>query len=61
MLDMIVERFSIADFSTVKKLELIKNAIFPKSPHSLYGILNNTKTHMGARLLRCNILQPLNG
>jgi len=31
-----------------------------RSPLTLFGILNNTKTHGGAKLLRSNILQPPN-
>jgi DNA mismatch repair protein MSH4 len=46
------------DISTVKNLELISNVRDPKSSHSLFGILNYTKTQQGTRLLRSNILQP---
>ena len=46
------------DATTVKNLELISNAHNPSSSHSLFGVLNHTKTSMGTRLLRSNILQP---
>ncbi|CAG8516129.1 2820_t:CDS:10, partial [Racocetra persica] len=49
------------DCVTARNLELICNIVDPHSNHSLYGVLNNTFTPMGARLLRTNILQPLNG
>ncbi len=46
------------DATTAKSLELLQNLKDPKSGHSLYGVLNYTKTVGGARLLRSNILQP---
>ena len=46
------------DVSTVHSLELIQNIQNPKSKHCLYGLLNETLTPMGARLLRSSILQP---
>ncbi|KAK6538181.1 MutS protein msh4 [Orbilia ellipsospora] len=49
----------IADCSTVQNLELIRNLRNSKSGDCLYGLLNNTVTPMGARLLRSSILQPL--
>ncbi|KAK9248393.1 DNA mismatch repair protein MutS [Lipomyces tetrasporus] len=49
----------LIDYSTIRNLELIQNIANPKVPHSLLGILNNTHTPMGLRLLRSNILQPL--
>ncbi|KAF8468982.1 muts domain V-domain-containing protein [Kalaharituber pfeilii] len=49
----------LIDFSTVHNLELIQNIQHPQSTDSLFGLLNNTLTPMGARLLRSNILQPL--
>jgi DNA mismatch repair ATPase MutS len=39
-------------------LELLQNIRDSKSEHTLYGVLNYTKTVGGARLLRANILQP---
>ncbi|KAF2863252.1 hypothetical protein K470DRAFT_211378 [Piedraia hortae CBS 480.64] len=47
------------DLSTIQSLELVQNICNPKSKECLYGLLNETSTPMGARLLRSNILQPL--
>ncbi len=47
------------DLSTIRSLELIQNLQFSKSKDCLFGLLNETLTPMGARLLRSNILQPL--
>ncbi|KAF3282769.1 MutS protein msh4 [Orbilia oligospora] len=49
----------VIDFSTVQNLELIQNLRNPKSGDCLFGLLNNTVTPMGGRLLRTSILQPL--
>ena len=49
----------VIDSSTVQNLELIQNLRNPKSSDCLFGLLNNTVTPMGARLLRSSILQPL--
>ncbi|CAZ85019.1 unnamed protein product [Tuber melanosporum] len=49
----------LIDFSTVHSLELIQNIQDPKSTECLFGLLDNTLTAMGARLLRASILQPL--
>lgn len=46
------------DLATIVSLELIQNLQNVKSRDSLYGVLNQTLTPMGARLLRTNILQP---
>ncbi|KAF2098960.1 hypothetical protein NA57DRAFT_39496 [Rhizodiscina lignyota] len=46
------------DVATIRSLELIQNLQNPKSRDCLFGLLNETSTHMGARLLRSNILQP---
>lgn len=46
------------DLATIVSLELIQNLHNAKSKDSLYGLLNETLTPMGARLLRANILQP---
>lgn len=46
------------DMSTISSLELITNLQNAKSKHSLYGLLNQTLTPMGARVLRTNVLQP---
>ena len=47
------------DVSTIYSLELVQNLQNPKSRDCLFGLLNQTQTPMGARLLRSNILQPL--
>lgn len=46
------------DLATIVSLELIQNMHNTKSKNSLYGLLNETSSPMGARLLRSNILQP---
>ena len=46
------------DLSTIQSLELIQNLQNPKSKHCLFGIMNQTCTSMGSRLLRSNLLQP---
>jgi DNA mismatch repair protein MSH4 len=47
------------DLSTIHSLELVQNLHEAKSKHCLFGLLNETLTPMGSRLLRGNILQPL--
>jgi DNA mismatch repair protein MSH4 len=47
------------DLSTIHSLELIQNLQNAKSKDCLYGLLNQTLTPMGARLLKSNVLQPL--
>ena len=47
------------DLGTIQSLELVQNLYNPRSRHCLFGLLNETLTKMGARLLRSNILQPL--
>ncbi|EPS44503.1 hypothetical protein H072_1502 [Dactylellina haptotyla CBS 200.50] len=49
----------VIDSSTVKNLELVKNLRNPKCKDNLLGLLDNTVTAMGSRLLRSSILQPL--
>ncbi|TQS37015.1 hypothetical protein Golomagni_02527 [Golovinomyces magnicellulatus] len=46
------------DLSTVQSLELIQNVHDSKSKDCLFGLLNDTLTPMGTRLLRSCILQP---
>ena len=46
------------DASTVTNLELLQNMRDPRSDHTLFGVLNYTRTPGGTRLLRSNILQP---
>ncbi|KNE71791.1 hypothetical protein AMAG_16098 [Allomyces macrogynus ATCC 38327] len=45
------------DALTAASLELVVNQSGHAS-HTLFGVLNQTKTTMGARLLRCTVLQP---
>lgn len=46
------------DLSTIRSLELIQNIQNTKSKDCLFGLMNETLTPMGARLLRSSILQP---
>ena len=46
------------DVVTSRNLELLVNLRDPHSQHTLFGVLNFTKTPPGARLLRSSILQP---
>jgi DNA mismatch repair protein MSH4 len=48
----------LIDLSTIQSLELIENIQNAKSKVCLFGVMNETLTRMGARLLRSNILQP---
>ncbi|KAK9773932.1 putative DNA mismatch repair protein-like protein MutS [Seiridium cardinale] len=52
------ENTMLIDISTIHSLELIQNIQETKSRHCLFGILNETLTPMGTRMLRSNILQP---
>jgi len=47
------------DVSAIRSLELIQNLRDSKSKDCLFGLLNQTQTPMGSRLLRSNVLQPL--
>jgi DNA mismatch repair protein MSH4 len=46
------------DLSTIQSLELIQNLQNAKSKDCLFGLMNETVTPMGSRLLRSHILQP---
>jgi DNA mismatch repair protein MSH4 len=46
------------DLSTIQSLELIQNLQNAKSKACLFGLMNETLTPMGSRLLRSSILQP---
>ena len=48
----------MVDFSTIRSLELIQNLQSSKSKDCLFGLLNQTLTPMGSRVLRSNLLQP---
>ncbi|XP_072025616.1 mutS protein homolog 4-like [Amphiura filiformis] len=54
------EQSTMIDSTTARNLELVQNLKDVKSDHTLFGVLNYTKTVGGARLLRANILQPPN-
>ena len=47
------------DLSTIHAFELIQNLQDAKSRGCLFGLLNQTQTAMGARVLKSNVLQPL--
>ncbi|KAF8941708.1 MutS protein msh4 [Haplosporangium gracile] len=49
----------VIDCATARNLELTMNLSNQNDKDTLFGILNETLTPMGARLLRSNILQPL--
>ncbi|KAF9583132.1 MutS protein msh4, partial [Lunasporangiospora selenospora] len=49
----------VIDCATARNLELTTNILRDNDRETLFGILNETSTSMGARLLRSNILQPL--
>lgn len=51
----------LIDYLSVRNLELVQNLQNPKSPQSLFGVLDHCHSPMGKRLLRANILQPLSG
>ncbi|CRK39286.1 hypothetical protein BN1708_001559 [Verticillium longisporum] len=46
------------DVSAIQSLELVQNLRNSRSKDSLYGLLNQTLTPMGARKLKSDILQP---
>ena len=47
------------DFETVKNLELVRDSqTGSQKRNSLYAIMNQTSTAVGARLLKANIVQP---
>ena len=46
------------DISAIQLLEVAQNYRDPKSKGCLFGLLNNTITPMGARMLRNNMIQP---
>jgi len=46
------------DVSTIHSLELIQNIQQSNSKACLFGLMSETLTPMGARVLRSNILQP---
>ncbi|KAK9404135.1 mutS protein 4 like [Crotalus adamanteus] len=53
------EQTAMIDSTSALNLELITNNRDPRKGHTLFGILNYTKTPGGSRRLRSNILEPL--
>ncbi|KAM5147945.1 mutS protein homolog 4 isoform 3-T3 [Mantella aurantiaca] len=53
------EQTAMIDSASAQNLELLVNNRDPRNNHSLFGVLNNTKTPGGSRRLRANILEPL--
>ncbi len=52
------EETMMIDLSAIASLELIQNIQHHSSKECLFGLLNQTLTPMGKRMLRSNILQP---
>lgn len=52
------EESMMISLPTIEALELIRNLQDPSSKACLFGLLKQTITPMGARMLRTNILQP---
>ncbi|KAF9115307.1 hypothetical protein BGX27_008309 [Mortierella sp. AM989] len=48
----------VIDCTTARNLELTTNLSSQNDKETLFGVLNETTTPMGARRLRCNILEP---
>ncbi|KAF9203814.1 MutS protein msh4 [Haplosporangium sp. Z 27] len=48
----------VIDCTTARNLELTANLSSQNDKETLFGVLNETLTPMGARRLRCNILEP---
>ncbi|KAK1987304.1 muts domain V [Colletotrichum cereale] len=46
------------DVSAIMSLEILQNLRDSKSKDSLFGVVKNTRTPMGSRVLRSNLLQP---
>lgn len=47
------------DFETLKSLEVLANARSGSASESLLGAIDRTKTPLGARFLRAQLLSPL--
>ncbi len=54
-----VKDFMILDESTLRNLEIVQNWMDRSKRHSLFGVLDDTRTAMGARLMRRWIQYPL--
>ncbi|XP_072314112.1 mutS protein homolog 4 [Eucyclogobius newberryi] len=53
------EQTAMIDSASSTNLELVVNNRDHRSEHTLFGVLNHTRTSGGARRLRSNILEPL--
>ncbi|NXF32432.1 MSH4 protein, partial [Nyctibius bracteatus] len=53
------EKTAMIDSSSAQNLELVINNRDSRNGHTLFGVLNYTKTPGGSRRLRSNILEPL--
>uniref|UniRef100_H3AEP5 MutS protein homolog 4 n=1 Tax=Latimeria chalumnae TaxID=7897 RepID=H3AEP5_LATCH len=53
------EQTAMIDSTSAQNLELVINNRDPRNSHTLFGVLNYTKTPGGNRRLRSNILEPL--
>lgn len=53
------EQTAMIDSASATNLELVINNRDHRSEHTLFGVLNHTRTSGGARRLRSNILEPL--
>ncbi|XP_020824182.1 mutS protein homolog 4 isoform X4 [Phascolarctos cinereus] len=53
------EKTVMIDSSSAQNLELLVNNQDCRSSHTLFGVLNHTRTPGGSRRLRSNILEPL--
>ncbi len=51
----------LIDRRTCSSLELVSNTCDGGNKRSLFGVINYTKTAVGARLLRAELLQPSAG
>lgn len=51
---------SLISDDQVRNLELLSNARTGDAKGSLFGVMNHTRTSVGTRLLRSNILSPCN-
>ncbi|XP_069835546.1 mutS protein homolog 4 isoform X2 [Dendropsophus ebraccatus] len=53
------EQTAMIDSASAQNLELLVNIRDSRNSHTLFGVLNTTKTPGGSRRLRSNILEPL--
>ncbi|XP_078529538.1 mutS protein homolog 4 [Lissotriton helveticus] len=53
------EQTAMIDSTSAQNLELLVNNRDSRNGHTLFGVLNHTKTPGGSRRLRSNILEPL--